>query len=80
MPDVPVLLVVDDDPRARGVIKEITSTPNIAVRHNVVVTGGAGTGCLESLTLQDRLSGMTQTVPATAVFVLIGAEPRTTGC
>jgi thioredoxin reductase (NADPH) len=47
------------------------------VRHNVVVTGGAGTGCLESLTLQDRLSGMTQTVPASAVFVLIGAEPRT---
>ena len=58
-------------------VKEITSTPNIAVRYNVVVTGGAGTGCLESLTLQDRLSGMTQIVPATAVFVLIGAEPRT---
>ena len=58
-------------------IREITSTPNITVRHNVVVTGGTGTGCLESLTLQDRLSGMTQTVPATAVFVLIGAEPRT---
>ena len=58
-------------------IKEITSTRNIAVRHNVVVTGGAGTGCLESLTLQDRLSGITQTVPATAVIVLIGAEPRT---
>ena len=58
-------------------IKEITSTPNIAVRTNVAVTGGAGTGCLESLTLSDRLSGTTQTVPATAVFVLIGAEPRT---
>ena len=58
-------------------VKEIASTPNIAVRHNVVVTGGAGTGRLQSLTLQDRLSGMTRTVPATAVFVLIGAEPRT---
>ena len=58
-------------------IKEITTTPNITVRPNVVVTGGAGTGRLESLTLQNRLSGMTQTVPATAVFVLIGAEPRT---
>jgi thioredoxin reductase (NADPH) len=31
-------------------VKEITSTPNITVRHRVVVTGGAGTGCLESLT------------------------------
>ena len=58
-------------------VKEITSTPNIAVWLNVVVTGGTGTGCLESLTLQDRLSGLTQTVPAAAVFVLIGAEPRT---
>jgi thioredoxin reductase (NADPH) len=58
-------------------IKEITGTPNIAVRHNTVVTGGGGTGRLESLTLQDRLSGTTETVPAAAVFVLIGAEPRT---
>jgi thioredoxin reductase (NADPH) len=58
-------------------VKEITSTPNIAVRRGVVVTGGAGAGRLESLTLQDRRSGTTQTVPATAVFVLIGAEPRT---
>jgi len=58
-------------------VQEITSTPNIGVRHNVMVTGGAGTGCLESLTLQDRLSGTTQVVSATAVFVLIGAQPRT---
>jgi thioredoxin reductase (NADPH) len=58
-------------------IKEITSTPNIAVRHSTVVTGGTGTGRLESLTLLDQASGVTETVPAAAVFVLIGAEPRT---
>ena len=58
-------------------IKEIAGTPNIAVRHNTVVVGGGGTGRLESLTLQDRVSGTTETVPAVAVFVLIGAEPRT---
>ena len=58
-------------------VKEITSTPNIAVRHNAVVTSGAGTGRLESLTLLDQESGVTETVPAAAVFVLIGAEPRT---
>ena len=58
-------------------IKEITSTPNIAVRHNAVVTGGTGTCSLESLTIQDRVSGVTETVPAEALFVLIGAEPRT---
>jgi thioredoxin reductase (NADPH) len=58
-------------------ITEIDSTPNIAVRYNVELTGGAGTGRLESLTLRDEPSGATETVPATAVFVLIGAEPRT---
>ena len=58
-------------------IKEITSTPNIAVRHNAVVTGGTGTRSLESLTIQEQVSGVTGTVPAEALFVLIGAEPRT---
>ncbi|MGP7999233.1 MAG: FAD-dependent oxidoreductase [Streptosporangiaceae bacterium] len=58
-------------------IKEITGTANIAVRPNTVVTGGGGTGRLERLTLRDRLSGTAETVPAAAVFVLIGAEPRT---
>ena len=58
-------------------IKEIAGTPNIAVRPNTVVTGGGGTGRLETLTLQDRISSTTETVPAAAVFVLIGAEPRT---
>ena len=58
-------------------IKEIAGTPNIAVRPNTVVTGGGGTGRLETLTLQDQMSSTTETVPAAAVFVLIGAEPRT---
>jgi thioredoxin reductase (NADPH) len=58
-------------------ITQIASTPNIAVRHNVVVAGGGGTDRLESLTFQDRVSGTTETIPATAMFVLIGAEPHT---
>ena len=58
-------------------IKEITSTPNIAVRQNSVVTGGTGTCSLESLTIRDQVSGVTQTASAAALFVLIGAEPRT---
>ena len=58
-------------------VKEITSTPNIAVRHNAVVTGGTGTCFLESLTIRDQVSGVIETVPAAALFVLIGAEPRT---
>jgi thioredoxin reductase (NADPH) len=65
------------DSMSEYLVKEITGTPNIAVRLNAVVTGGAGTSCLENLTLLDQASGVTETVPAAAVFVLIGAEPRT---
>jgi thioredoxin reductase (NADPH) len=65
------------DSMSEYLVKEITSTPNIAVRSGAVVTGGAGTGRLESLTIQDQASGVTETVPAAALFVLIGAEPRT---
>ncbi len=65
------------DSMSEYLIKEITGTPNIAVRHNTVVTAGTGASFLESLTIQDQLSGQTETVPAAALFVLIGAEPRT---
>ncbi len=58
-------------------VQEIASTPNITVRHRVVVTGGTGSGRLESLVLQNTRTGAAETVPAAAVFVLIGAEPRT---
>ena len=65
------------DSMSEYLIKQITGTPNIAVRHNAVVTGGTGTCSLDSLTIHDQASGTTETVPATALFVLIGAEPRT---
>ncbi len=58
-------------------IREIESAPNIAVRYKVAVTGGAGRGRLESLTLTDLQTGAAETVAAAALFVLIGAEPRT---
>ena len=41
------------------------------------MTGGAGQGRLERLTLTDLESGAGETVDAVALFVLIGAEPRT---
>ncbi len=58
-------------------IREIESAANIAVRCRVAVTGGAGQGRLESLTLTDLDSGEAETVNALALFVMIGAEPRT---
>ena len=38
---------------------------------------GHGRQRLEGLTLRDRHTGATREVPASAMFVLIGAEPRT---
>ena len=56
-------------------IKEIEDIPNIEVRLNTQVVDGGGEGRLERLVLKHSGSGSTETVPAAALFVLIGAEP-----
>ena len=58
-------------------IKEIEAASNIQVRLNTRVVDGGGEGRLEHLVLKNSASGLTETVPAAALFVLIGAEPRT---
>jgi thioredoxin reductase (NADPH) len=58
-------------------IEEIEATENIKVRLNTQVIDGGGQGRLEHLVLKDRASGLTETVPAAALFVLIGATPHT---
>jgi thioredoxin reductase (NADPH) len=58
-------------------IKEIEAAQNIQVRFGTQVIDGGGKGRLEHLVLKDLASGLTETVPAAALFVLIGAEPRT---
>lgn len=58
-------------------VKEIEATPNIAVRLRTQVVDGHGRGRLEGITLVDGQSGATESVPAAALFVLIGAEPHT---
>ncbi len=58
-------------------IKEIEAAENIHVRLNTQVIDGGGEGRLEHLVLKDSASGHTETVPAAALFVLIGAEPHT---
>ena len=60
-------------------IRQIGATPNIEVGYHVQVAGGTGTGGgdLQSLVLEDTASGAPRTVPADALFVLIGAQPRT---
>jgi thioredoxin reductase len=60
-------------------IRQIDATPNIDVCYRVQVADGAGTGTggLESLALKDTASGERRSVPADALFVLIGSQPRT---
>jgi thioredoxin reductase (NADPH) len=58
-------------------VREIESRPNITVRVNTVVAGARGDARLHSLQLRDTVSGDVQDVPTAAVFIMIGAEPRT---
>jgi thioredoxin reductase (NADPH) len=58
-------------------IQEIDATPSISVRPRTEAADGQGSGRLEELTLRDNRNGATQVVPADALFVLIGANPRT---
>jgi thioredoxin reductase (NADPH) len=54
---------------------EIEATPNIGVRLSTEVVDGVGEDRLEQLTL--RTAGAAETMPADALFVLIGAQPHT---
>ena len=56
-------------------IDEIEAKANIHVRSATEVVDAAGDGRLETLTLRDPDG--TEDVPADALFILIGAEPRT---
>jgi thioredoxin reductase len=58
-------------------IRQIGAAPNVDVSYRVQVAGGTGTGHLQSLILQDTVSGAQRSVPADALFVLIGSQPRT---
>jgi thioredoxin reductase (NADPH) len=58
-------------------IREIEATPNITVRLRTEVSDGHGSDHLEALTLRDKERDRTEQVPAAALFVLIGGEPRT---
>ena len=59
-------------------IRQIGAAPNIEVCYHVQVANGTGTdgGHLQSLVLEDTASGARRTVPADALFVLVGAQPR----
>jgi thioredoxin reductase (NADPH) len=76
-----VTMLVRGDSLARSMsdylIREIGATANIIVRLHTEVTDGHGDDHLDALTLHDKLHDRTEQVPAAALFVLIGGEPRT---
>jgi thioredoxin reductase (NADPH) len=58
-------------------VKSIERTPSIDIHFETEVVGGGGDGRLEWIDLEDRTTGTIERVAAAALFVLIGAEPRT---
>jgi thioredoxin reductase (NADPH) len=58
-------------------VKNIDATGNIDVCPRTIVVGGGGHGRLQELVLRDENTGLTRTVPAAGLFVLIGARPHT---
>jgi thioredoxin reductase (NADPH) len=57
-------------------VTEIEQSPRITVRLNTEVVDGGGAGRLETLTLKDRTSQKSQDLAADALFLMLGAEPR----
>jgi thioredoxin reductase (NADPH) len=65
------------DTMSHYLIERIASATNVEVRYRSEVVAARGDGHLEVLTLADRVSGVTEEVPASWLFVFIGASPRT---
>jgi thioredoxin reductase (NADPH) len=65
------------DSMSAYLIDELEVTPNIEVRVGTTVEDGRGEHRLEGLVLKDQATGRMETLKAAALFVLIGAAPRT---
>ena len=62
---------------SRYLVDQIEATPNIEVITHTEVVEALGGEHLESLKIRNEETGITQTIPASAVFIFIGAKPRT---
>ncbi len=61
---------------SRYLIDQIDATDNIGVRSQSEITSVIGDGHLETVTVRDRATEQESTVPADAIFVFVGAVPR----
>ena len=62
---------------SRYLVERIERTPNITFHPHMTVEDASGPGRLESLVIRDLATGESRRVPAQALFVFIGAAPRT---
>lgn len=76
-----VTMLVRGDSLAKSMsqylIEQIAETPNITVEVHSSVVEAKGETSLEAITIANAVTGEKQTVPATSLFIFIGAEPRT---
>jgi len=76
-----VTLLVRGDSLANSMsdylVTEIDATPRVHVRLRTEVAAARGDYRLTELVLRDRATGRGETVPAAALFVMIGATPHT---
>jgi thioredoxin reductase (NADPH) len=77
----PVTMVVRAADLAAGMsqylIDRIADEADISVRYRSEVTKLDGSDRLEQVTIEDLATSAPDTIPATALFVMIGAQPRT---
>ena len=66
-----------EDTMSDYLVQAIREDPKVDVRLNTEIVDVEGDLHLSGLVLRDRTMGETETVPGTAVFILIGAAPRT---
>lgn len=68
------------DSMSQYLVDQIKNTANISVRHCSTITAAQGDHNLQSLTVRDTNTGQEETLPASAVFIFIGAVPHTDWC
>jgi len=59
-------------------IDQIDATKNIDVKTNTIILEAFGDKKLESIKIQDKVSGEEEIVPSAAMFIFIGARPHST--
>jgi thioredoxin reductase (NADPH) len=65
-----------DATMSQYLIERITSAPNIDVMAGVEVDHVIGEGSLQSVVVKEKNTGELRTIPASAMFIFIGAQPH----